>query len=453
MDELVSIASNRVAWAALLALISMPVARRVRAQETVEDAAPAEQVAVAAAETPSEAAVPAAVPVEEPPAVEESAPAASVAAEPVAAPVEPVDAEVAEEASESSWLDNLSFRVFADAYVAAHWTLPNGFEGDQSGIIGHRAYDIYGGPSLAFAGLDLRYAPDPLGAAIDLRFGTAVPRLLGSFSGLPEGMQFLKQAYVSWRPVENFQIDFGQFDTIYGAEVSESWLNPNYSRGSLYNVVQPFYHMGFRASWAVIPELTLTAIAVNGWNNVSDNNDGKSAGIQASLALGDFSMAIGYMTGPEQLDCNAVPGPDEDPIAGCATPDDVGGSDGRFRHLVDLILRYSVGDLALVANGDVTVEDFGSAGYTTIAGGMLGAQYRIIPELALALRGEVLYFEDTDETLTTGTFTIDVQPDPHLVFRLDNRLDVSSYDQFVDNDGQASDIAFSTILGVVAHSD
>ena len=120
---------------------------------------------------------------------------------------------------------------------------------------------------------------------------------------------------------------------------------------------------------------------------------------------------------------------------------------------MDLILRYSVGDLALVANGDVTIEDFGPAGYTTIAGGMIGAQYRFIPEFALALRGEVLYFEDTDESLTTGTFTIEVAPDPHLVFRLDNRLDVSSYDQFVDNSGQPTELVFSSILGVVAHSD
>ncbi|AKF09756.1 porin [Sandaracinus amylolyticus] len=450
MNELVSRTSKRAAGAALAILVSLTLVPRANAQDTATSEPSAEPAPGAVVETPATTEAPAeaaVAPAEEP----------VVTAEPVAMPeVVAEEEEVAAtepEAEASSWTDNLSFRVFADAYVAAHWTLPNGFEGNQSAIIGHRAYDIYGGPSLAWAGLDLRYAPDPLGAAIDLRFGTAVPRLLGAFSGLPEGLQFLKQAYVSWRPIENFQIDFGQFDTIYGAEVSESWLNPNYSRGSLYNVVQPFYHMGFRASYAVIPELTLTAIAVNGWNNVSDNNDGKSVGIQGALTVGDFSVALGYLTGPEQSDCNAIPGPDDPPIAGCVTDEDLGDHDGRFRHLVDLILRYSVGDLALVANGDVTIEDFGPAGYTTIAGGMIGAQYRFIPEFALALRGEVLYFEDTDESLTTGTFTIEVAPDPHLVFRLDNRLDVSSYDQFVDNSGQPSELVFSSILGVVAHSD
>lgn len=335
-----------------------------------------------------------------------------------------------EEEESSSWADALTIRVFADAYVAGHWTLPTPLEGDQSAVIGHRAFDVYGGPSIAFAGIDLRFAPEPIGAALDLRFGTAVPRLLGAFSGLPEGMQFLKQAYVSWRPLTQLQIDFGEFDTIYGAEVSESWLNPTYTRGALYNVVQPFYHTGFRASWAPIDALTLTAIAVNGWNNVVDSNDGKSVGVQAAVTLGDFSASLGYMTGPEQA-----------------------GVDDRFRHLVDVIVRLHVGDLDLVANADFVAEDFGPDGYEMLAGGMLAGRLAIVPEFAVALRGELLGDPQGGSTLTTGTLTLEAVPDPHLVIRLDARLDVASDPRFVDPSSQPSDLVFSTVLGIVAHSD
>ncbi|MDQ3033547.1 MAG: porin [Myxococcota bacterium] len=354
-------------------------------------------------------------------------------AEPAPPPAEPVASEpivVPEEEAPTAWTDALSIRVFADAYVAGHWTLPSAFEGDQSAVIGHRAFDTYGGPSIAFAGIDLRFAPEPIGAALDLRFGTAVPRLLGAFSGLPEGMQFLKQAFVSWRPIEQLQIDLGQFDTIYGAEVSESWLNPTYTRGALYNVVQPFYHTGLRASWAPIDALTLTAIAVNGWNNVADNNDGKSVGVQAALTIDDFSMALGYMTGPERA-----------------------GIDDQFRHLVDVIFRLHVGDLDLVANADFVAEDFGPDGYDLLAGGMLAGRLAIVREFAVALRGELLGDPDDGSTLTTGTLTLEAVPDPHLIIRLDTRLDVASDPRFLDTGAQPSEYVVSSVLGVVVRSD
>ena len=31
------------------------------------------------------------------------------------------------------WLSHLQVRVFVDAFVASHWTLQNGFQGDHSG--------------------------------------------------------------------------------------------------------------------------------------------------------------------------------------------------------------------------------------------------------------------------------------------------------------------------------
>lgn len=346
-----------------------------------------------------------------------------------------------EEADGGDWLDSLTFRVFADAFFAAHWTLPNGFSGDHSAVLPHRAYDVNGGLNLAFAGLDLRYTPDPIGAAIDLRFGSAVPRLLGAFSGLPEGLQFVKQAYVSWRPDPMIQIDFGQFDTIYGAEVSESWLNPNYTRGAVYNVVQPFYHGGFRVIVTPLEGLTLTGILVNGWNNVLDNNDGKTGGVMARYAVGPLSASIGYLVGPEK------------------SPDDTtpGDEDARLRHFVDAVVGLDLGDFDLISNGDLVVEDIGNGATFTLWGVMLGARYQLIEELALAARVEYIGLpdlpEDAGRDLWTTTFTLDVQPASQLVIRLDIRTDVASDDRFIDTDGDPTEVAFSAVLGVVVHSD
>ena len=364
-----------------------------------------------------------------------------IAEPPTDAPAEAVVAEEAAAEEGSDWLDSFMIRVFADAFFAAHWTLPDPLGGDHSSQIGHRAYDVNGGLNLAFAGIDFRYGPDPIGITVDLRFGTAVPRLLGAFSGLPEGAQFFKQAFVSWRPVSELQIDLGEFDTIYGAEVSESWLNPNYTRGSLYNVVQPFYHTGLRVTYTASEWLTLTAIVVNGWNNILDNNDGKTGGIQARFTAGPATFALGYLAGPEQT----------------ADPMQDGDEDARIRHFVDAIASVDLGDLDLVSNADLWIEDVGADSPFVQWGVMVGARYSIIPELALAYRIEYLGVPDIaaedGRDLMTNTFTVDVQPVEHLVIRLDSRLDIASSDRFVESDGDATEAAFSTVLGVVVHSD
>lgn len=430
---------SRPSTLAPLALVLTSLAAPVRAQEAVAAVAELEPPSPATTAGVGEASPALASPAGEassasPAAAPEPAESGAIAEQPPAAVaavagLEPPPEEV-EADDPTSWTDDLSFRVFADAYVGGYWTLPNALEGDHADVVGHRAFDTYGGPTIAFAGIDVRYAPHPIGATLDLRFGTSVPRLIGAVSGLPEGMQFLKQAFVSWRPVDELQIDFGEFDTIYGAEVSESWLNPTYTRGALYTVVQPYYHTGFRAAYAPIPELTLTAIAVNGWNNVADNNDGKTVGVQGTLVLGDLTMALGYLTGPEQAD-----------------------HDDRFRHFVDLVVRWSVGDFSLSANGDVVIEDVGDGRYDTLAGGMITGRLAIIPELAVAARGEYIGDPDDGSGLVTGTLTLEALPDPHLIIRLDTRLDVATDDRFVDTNSQPTDTVVSSVLGVVVRSD
>ena len=63
----------------------------------------------------------------------------------------------------------------------------------------------------------------------------------------------------------------------------ESKDNFNYSRGLLFALAIPYYHMGARVGYAVSDKVSVTGYLVNGWNNVKDNNDAKTVG--ASLAI------------------------------------------------------------------------------------------------------------------------------------------------------------------------
>src|SRR5439155_17366158 len=96
--------------------------------------------------------------------------------------------------------------------------------------------------------------------------------------------QNIQQAYVSYlAPAgSGLQLDFGKFVTPAGFEVIETKDNWNYSRSLLFALAIPYYHMGVRASYSPTDKVTVTGFLFNGWNNVQDNNGGKSVGIAVS---------------------------------------------------------------------------------------------------------------------------------------------------------------------------
>src|SRR5690606_2938601 len=122
-----------------------------------------------------------------------------------------------------------------------------------------------------------------------------------------------KQAYASWRPGGAdgiLTLDIGKFDTFVGAEVADSHLNYNYSRGLLFWLAQPYYHTGLRANLDLSEQVWLTGLVANGWNNSVDNNFGKTFGLQVNFATAPaasggaplFDAHLAYIVGPEQQD-------------------------------------------------------------------------------------------------------------------------------------------------------
>jgi hypothetical protein len=450
-----------------------------------------------------EPAPPAEVPAPPAPAVEPTAPAAATLPElPPPAATEPAphtDADEAPPAADEDWYDAFDVRVFADAYYSLNYNFPKPQTGGNDVI---RAYDSNNGFSLAWAGLDISHAADPVGGTLALRFGPSANRYssscLSAKCDANYSLENVKQAFASWRPGGEgspVSIDFGKFDTIYGAEVAESQDNINYTRGVLYWLGQPLFHTGLRVNADIGQYLSLRALAVNGWNNTVDNNAGKTFGLQATVHArgGDghdlVAASLGYLGGPERDDYTVKQcGPgmqfDRTSASGCsvgtgASSGTIGqaSSDSKgWRHFIDFVLTADpIEALHLVLNGDFGVEEVRDTDDSQHFspeqwwGVMLGARYLLGHSFAVGGRGE--YYHDDDglttgsvlmdraagtgstpiprTTILTGTVTLDYLPTKNLLLRLDNRVDHADNQIFPKGIRELTGTLVTSTLGVV----
>ncbi len=256
------------------------------------------------------------------------------------------------------------------------------------------------------------------GFALDLNYGFTVPKNIHStgFSGTEDFD--IRQAYISYvAPVgSGLKLDFGKFITELGAEVIEGYQgwNYNYSRSLLFYFSIPFTHTGLRASYTVNDKLSLVGEVVNGWDNVTDNNDGKSWHLHAAITpVEGTTVNVKYMGGPEQDD-----------------------DDGNLRHLINLNLSTSVSKLQMVFDyvygTEEDVPGIGDSTWTGIAGVF---RYPYTDRLSMNLRAE--YFND-DEGSRTGTkqdmWEVTLTPEyivnDNLVVRAEYRHDQSNANVF-----------------------
>jgi len=275
--------------------------------------------------------------------------------------------------------------------------------------------------SMAFSLMEVVFdkTPSPLGFHARLAFGKTVDIVHGSEPGDKEVLKHILQAYGSYKmPGERgATVDFGKFVTQHGAEVIETPENWNYSRGILFSWAIPYYHMGIRVRWPVNDGLSVAGYLVNGWNNVSDNNKGKTFGTQVAWTSGRVSVVQNWMGGPEQE-----------------------GRSGSWRHLLDTTFTYNATDrLAFMLNHDYAFEDTDS-GTVKWTGVAAYARYAVTPNRAFTLRYE--WFRDRDgaststaQTLREITLTYEVRVKENFLIRYEARRDWSSQAVFPKGSG------------------
>ncbi len=393
-----------------------------------------------------------------------------------------------------SWYDAIEFSAFVDAYASVNYNFPK----PQYGKNVLRAHDANNGFSLSWIGVNASYPADPVGATISLRFGpTAHQIAAGCFADdkaacdSGQGLENVKQAFASWKPGGSdslFTLDVGKFETPFGAEVSESHLNMNYTRSMLY-ASQPVTHTGLRGTFSISDAFDFKILAVNGWNNSVDNNVGKTFGGQLNFHFKNaedndlVGISVGYLGGPEHDDtlvvkcgagelfspnsttCISAP-TNTEPTQGVL--DRASANTDGWRHLVDLVVTANpIEQLRLVLNADFGRDSVRSQGDPNkyegknYFGVLLGARVAVVEQFGVALRGE--YFRDTyafinpypqnEQNLVGGTLTLDYLPNDFLTIRLDNRFDWSDRLIFNKEIRDLVGTQFTTTLGVVAHTN
>ena len=262
------------------------------------------------------------------------------------------------------------------------------------------------------------------GYHVALGFGQAMNAVNGSEPQAGLGFdQYLKEAYFSYlAPVgKGLQVDVGKFVTPHGAEVIETKDNWNYSRGILFSYAIPYYHFGARAKYAFNDKYSLTGFFVNGWNNVVDNNTGKTYGMSFGWNPNKkFGLIQNYMAGPEQNNINT-----------------------SWRQLSDTVITYSPNSkLSFMVNGDYGRGDridngeggFSQPVYWTGVAGYV--KYAFTGNSAFAARYE--YYDDHDG-FTTGTAqhfnefttTLERVVAHHIISRFEFRRDMSNRPAFL----------------------
>ncbi|MCU0633366.1 MAG: porin [Gemmatimonadaceae bacterium] len=121
----------------------------------------------------------------------------------------------------------------------------------------------------------------------------------GVISG-PSVSQHIQEAYVGVQPARNWWIDGGIYLSPIGFESWISLDNPTYTR-SLTADYTPYYLSGVRATWQASPRVVATLQAVNGWQIISERNDGKALVARVDWTASDaVALGASAFVGEEQ---------------------------------------------------------------------------------------------------------------------------------------------------------
>jgi putative OmpL-like beta-barrel porin-2 len=312
----------------------------------------------------------------------------------------------------------VSFGGFVDGYYAWDFGQPPTFDRSFAGgtlfttqPARHNEFNV----NLAFVEAKLDGAR--LRGRLALQAGTSVQ---SNYSGEPANGQVsdpslarhLQEAVVGVRLAHGLWVDGGIFFSHVGMEGWISRDNPTYTR-SLVAEYSPYYQSGVKLTWAASPRLTAQLDVVNGWQNISENNSGKGAGIRLEYAPA-ANATISYYD---------------------LVSDEAGN---RLRIFNGVGAKVTAGRATLLGEVDVGTQgksapDGGTAtwyGFTAIA--------RIQVAPAVALSGRVERFDDESRVIiATGTRTndapnpafranggslgIDISPQPHVLWRTELR--------------------------------
>ena len=302
-----------------------------------------------------------------------------------------------------------------------------------------------------------RTAEGGVGFVMDLNFGQVANVLRASTrnsnlnpAATSNDVIDLTQGYLTYTvPVgTGINLEAGRFVTLLGEEIIPTWNanNFNISRDFIFGFGVPFTHTGIRAQYAFNPAVSATLGVNNGWDDIADNNDGKTVEGQLNLTpTSTTSFVFNGIYGPEQVDRGNTQRWVIDPIATWHTPltglqligEFIYGSEGGPISVTPIFSSHGNGLNTLPAGPNGTVTFPNTATWSAAAGYIV---YDWTDALEFALRGE--WFRDANGVRTglrqtlgevTGTINYKVPGVTGLLARLEYRHDESNAHPFFSN--------------------
>ena len=303
-----------------------------------------------------------------------------------------------------------------------------------------RNFDLYHNQfTLNLAEISMSKKGKEVGFKADIDFGE-IPDVIHNTAGaaasgsLDEVIRHVGQAVVSYNPAgaPKLTVVAGKMYTLMGWETTKAKDNWQYSRSILYAVAIPYWHLGAGLNYAWIPGKLSTSLHVyNGWNNLTDNNTGKTMGLQVS-ATPNESLAINY---------NLITG-----------AEGVGNADYRTVH--DLNVSYKTSPLIAFAMDAIYGSSNLSDGVKWYAVELAG-KASLSPHFYLSPRIEGYwdiegFTTGTPQELTVVTLTNGIPVSEGLEARIEGRWDHSSDAVFGLKSAQgASQDQVTAVLGLL----
>ncbi len=307
------------------------------------------------------------------------------------------------------------------------------FNNPASHVNGYRNFDVYENQfNLNLAKITIQKTASPVGFRIDLGFGQAMDLVNSDASlGTEKSLRNVEDAYLTAvLPVgSGLTINAGKMVTHMGGEVIETLGNINYSRSILFAYAIPYYHLGVSANYAFSDQFNATLYLYNGWNNIVDNNKGKTLGAEISWTpTSSFTFIENYIGGPEE------------------------NNSTNKRHVFDTIINYQATDALFVTlNADYGQEDLGGGSLAVWKGAAVTGKYTISDVSAIAARVEDYYDQSgfttgTLQQLKEITLTYELKFTNSLTTRLEFRRDWSDQNTFEDDSGTFTKNNQNTLL-------
>ncbi len=177
----------------------------------------------------------------------------------------------------------VSFGGFVDSYYAYDFGRPANFDRPfTTQAARHNEFNV----NLAY--IEAKVSGPRVRGRLALQAGTSVQTnyagepAIGTVSG-PSLSRFIQEAVAGYEITPSLWVDGGIFLSHIGMEGFISRDDLTYTR-SLSADYTPYYESGVKLTWQATPKLSALVTVVNGWQNISENNQDKAVGARLDFA-------------------------------------------------------------------------------------------------------------------------------------------------------------------------